>query len=713
MWLWASMAWAAEIRVTERGTGRPIADATVTIGDASYPVDADGRATTPDWAEVATVTVDAPGWQSTTVAAAADRPVRVSLVASARALEVVVEGLRQSPDATRHVVDAEQAFETPGALDDAVRLVQSLPGVAVQRELGPSAGDLAIRGASGPDNRYYLDGIQIPYLYHYNQYASVFPASSLSTLALYPSTFGSEYGNATGGVVEARSLHTRPEDVEGSASVNFVMAGGDVRAPVGKDGWVAVQGRRSYFDIAGEASAQYPVWPRFFDASVRGGVGDEAEGASFFALAAGDAYTRAAGELDALDPVEALQTPLFSFSHRFEIAGGERRWSGPTSRGRLVGAIVHYSREGALTSNGREDLDDLSFATRLDAHRDLSERWAADVGWELRQSRTALTVEDAGADALLVAEEAPALARGAAVATSASRLHGGLYGTLAGQYGPLTLLPGLRLSADTLPAARAWPEPRASALVRPTESTLLKIVGGRYVQRPTTEDLLPDTGDPLLPTTDSWQVAGGVEQRVAGRLELGLDSYHKWLWNPLARPIDGPPEALPTGRAWGVEALARYRLRDVFFLWGWVGIGRSLLFDADGRARPGQADQPVSAGVVASWDVGHWTLGARWRTASGLPFTPIDGSLYDAGRDQWTPIPGEDNADRFPTYTKVDARVAHTWTFRSWRLVGSAELWFVPPAATPLYPAWNFDNSEREWVRGPVLLPLGGLRAEF
>ena len=70
MWLWASMAWAAEIRVTERGTGRPIADATVTIGDASYPVDADGRATTPDWAEVATVTVDAPGWQSTTVAAA-------------------------------------------------------------------------------------------------------------------------------------------------------------------------------------------------------------------------------------------------------------------------------------------------------------------------------------------------------------------------------------------------------------------------------------------------------------------------------------------------------------------------------------------------------------------------------------------------------------------------------------------------------------------
>ena len=62
-----------------------------------------------------------------------------------------------------------------------------------------------MRGSQPGDNRYYLDGIEIPYLYHFNQYASVFPASQVGTLELFPSTFSARYGDAVGAIVEAQS----------------------------------------------------------------------------------------------------------------------------------------------------------------------------------------------------------------------------------------------------------------------------------------------------------------------------------------------------------------------------------------------------------------------------------------------------------------------------------------------------------------------------
>ena len=45
---------------------------------------------------------------------------------------IVVEAFDQTPHVTTHKVDAEMALETPGTYEDAVRLVQSLPGVAVE-----------------------------------------------------------------------------------------------------------------------------------------------------------------------------------------------------------------------------------------------------------------------------------------------------------------------------------------------------------------------------------------------------------------------------------------------------------------------------------------------------------------------------------------------------------------------------------------------------
>ncbi|MFT4622469.1 MAG: hypothetical protein ACI8PZ_001125 [Myxococcota bacterium] len=709
--LLAAHAADVEIRVLERGSGSPIAEAEVLRESAVLGV-SDARGTVTVSVEPGDALVVRSALHAT-VELAMDAPADIRVyLEPAPELEVVVESFRTSPHVTRHAMDAEMALETPGALDDSVRLVQSLPGVTVQREYSPGQGSLSVRGSAPGDNRYYLDGVEVPYLYHYNQYASVFPTSQLGQLELFPSTFGAGYGNATGAIVEAESTRDAPKTVHGGASLNYVMAGGDVRAPLGKDWWAAAAGRRSYFDAAGERSDQYPVFPRFHDFLLRVEHGDSDDGTGIAVWGAGDAYTRAAGELDVLDPVEREQTPRLDFARRFQVLSAQHRWVGANADGRVVAAAVHHRRASELAGTGSEALDEWTFSSRLDVRGTASTAVSWEAGYEVQQGVTGLEVVSEGYDGLLVAEEAPALARGVSVDDRLIRTLGGAYGSLQLVAGPVRVMPGLRAGLDTT-SSDVLLEPRLATRVRLADQTAVKVAGGRYLQRPDSETLIPGTGDPSLPTSGAWQVSVGLEQTIAGRLELGLDGYRKWLTSPLIFPVDAPALARPIGDAWGVEAITRYRIREVFFLWGWLAVSGATVETPAGRTDPADGDQRVSGGVVASWDVGRWTLGARFRYATGLPYTPVLGSLYDGTRDAWVPLTGADNSARLPTYTKVDLRVAHTWVFDRWSLALSSEVWFVPPSATQLYPAWSYDWSEEQFVRGPTLLPLLGVRARF
>lgn len=704
-------AWAAPVagQVLERGTGDPVGDVTLRFGGQEVVSDATGH-----------FVVDVPpgtpvdflvgGYYPLTEPAPEEGPWRVFVRRGTGEMEVVVEARRDSPVVTEQRLDRERVLETPGTFEDPIRLLQSLPGVSQTPEYSPTSGDIAVRGSEPGDNRFFLDGIELPYLYHYNQYSSVFHTRLLDELTLYPSTFGGGYGDAVGAIVDTRSTWDHPARAHGSLNLNLVMGGASAEVPIGKDWTVRASGRRSYLDLVDSSSLQYTLFPVFYDwfGRVERVRGDSRLGVTTFG--AGDAYDRYAGEPTLLDPWEQSQNPVFAYRQDFQVFAVQHASQG--DRGSLAGSVsfTAHRNNGDLPSAHARTRDD-TFAAREDAVAQLTDAVQLATGAELRGSVTRLDVATTQAWPE-VAREAPLLARGESADDTLRRVIAGVYAEPRFDLGPVRLLPSVRADVDSASGRLAF-DPRAGLRWRIASDTNLRLAGGRYSQFPDVTLFSPTLGLPDPRPSTSTQLALGFDQTIAGRLELGVDAWAKWMQNlVLAEPGEAPVDGV-RGAAQGVSLTSRYRLREVFFTWVSLDLGRSTR-TVDGVTSPSDFDQPFAVNVVASWTFRPtWNLGIRYRVSAGLPYTPIVDGTYLAETDTYAPVYGALNAERLPAYQKVDLHLEKRFELRRATITPYLEAWYVPKGSNTMYLAWSYDYDETAEVHGPGFIPLVGVRGEI
>jgi hypothetical protein len=618
---------------------------------------------------------------------------------------VVIEAERDDPVVSQQVLDRERVLLTPGTFEDAVRLVQSLPGVAITPEYSPSAGDLAVRGAAPWETRYLLDGIELPYLYHFNGYSSVFPARLLEELRLYPSTFGASVGNACGALVDTRSTWSRPERAMLSANANFVMAGVESAIPVGERWTFRASFRRSYLD--GADDEQYPVFPAFADGFARAEYTPSSSARWALTLfGADDQYTRYAGDATVLDPYEQAVNPTFAFHKGFLASALSHRHLVGTTR--LDGALAWtgYSLSAVLpAAHDEERLHRVQL--REGALMRVSDALTFDLGVDgkLELLDVDLATERPWPE---VERESTLLAAGASADERLVRAIGGAWAEAQLSSGTFRVVPGVRVDGDSLSAAMVI-DPRISARWQASPHTRLRAGAGSYSQFPEAIWLSPMVGDPDLPPSTSHQVVLGLDTAIARRLEFSVDGYYKHLQDLVAIEPGEAPRGGVEGMAFGVELQSRYRLRELFFASAAVALGHA---ERDGATFAW--DQPFSVNLVASWTFRPtWNAGLRYRAAAGLPYTPIVDGLYDATSDSYLPVYGAAYSTRLPTYQKLDVHLQKDWTFRTWSLALYGEGWFVPPGSNVMYLAWSYDYDEVGEVEGPVFIPLLGLRGEW
>ncbi len=140
-------------------------------------------------------------------------PVEIRLVQSSQRIDTIVvrpslfRRMVESPVSMKRI-GAQQIEKSPGANRDVSRIVQSYPGVS----FSPSGyrNDLIVRGGSPDENKFYVEGIEIPNINHFStQGASGGPVSILNAdlireIDLYTGAFPIQYTGALSSVLDVK-----------------------------------------------------------------------------------------------------------------------------------------------------------------------------------------------------------------------------------------------------------------------------------------------------------------------------------------------------------------------------------------------------------------------------------------------------------------------------------------------------------------------------
>src|SRR5690606_25295857 len=115
----------------------------------------------------------------------------------------------------------EEIKSSPGGNFDVSKVVQTLPGVGVSNGVG-ERNDIIIRGGAPNENVYYLDGIEIPVLNHFQTQGSsggaqgILNVSFIESLKLSSSAFDSRYDNPLSSTFVIKQRNGNPDRLSGN-----------------------------------------------------------------------------------------------------------------------------------------------------------------------------------------------------------------------------------------------------------------------------------------------------------------------------------------------------------------------------------------------------------------------------------------------------------------------------------------------------------------
>lgn len=164
----------------------------------------------------------------------------------------------------------QEIRSNPGGNFDVSKVVQTLPGVGSNSAGGGSRNDIIIRGGAPNENVYYLDGIEIPVLNHFQTQGSsggaqgILNVSFIEDLKLTTSAFDARYDNALASTFVIKQRDGNPERVSGSVRTGLTESVGVLEGPFSKKTTFLVSARQSYLDLLFKM-LDIPIRPNYFD----------------------------------------------------------------------------------------------------------------------------------------------------------------------------------------------------------------------------------------------------------------------------------------------------------------------------------------------------------------------------------------------------------------------------------------------------------------
>lgn len=603
----------------------------------------------------------------------------------------------ESPVSLR-IIGLQEIEKSPGANRDISRIVQSYPGVAFS-PIG-YRNDLIVRGGSPSENRFYLDGVEIPNINHFStQGASGGPVGILNAdlireVNFYTGAFPTDKGNALSSVLDFK---LRDGDMERN-SLKATLGASEVslasNGHLGKKTSYLVSVRQSYlqflFDMLG-----LPFLPTFTDAQFKLKTRFDARNELTVLGLGGIDKMKLNTKADDEDNEYILSYLPKIQQETFTLGAVYRHYAGAHVQSVVASHSYLNNRNTKYQQNDESDPEHLMLRlrsteqnTQLRLENSSSFRnWKVTVGTSLDYSQYSNTTFQK-----IYTDRAQTFD----YHTYLGIMRWGLFGTV--NYTSIderfTASLGLRADANNYSAAMKdlsdQLSPRLSLSYQLTEHWSLSGNAGLYYQLPPYTALGFKNNNGLyankyaLRYMQVSQGSVGLNWRKGDTFEVSVEGFYKDYDNIPLSVADGIPltckgndygvignELLTStaqGRSYGAELLLKWLIAKKLNL-----ASSFTLFKSEYRT------DKESEYIASAWDnrfifnlrgtynlPRHWSVGMKVSCIGGAPYTPYNAdksSLVTAWNAQGKPYYDYTryNEERLPAFTQVDIRIDKTF----------------------------------------------------
>jgi len=602
----------------------------------------------------------------------------------------------------------EEIRRLPGGLEDVIRAVSILPGVA---QVDAGRNDLIVRGGAPSENLYVVDGFQVPNINHFGtQGASGGPQSFINldfieSTAFSTGGFGARYGDRLSSVLTLKLRDGRRDRLGSKTTVSATQFGLDVEGPVRNKGAFLLSARRSYLDFIFKA-AGFSFVPEYWD---------------FFAKATFDLNQNNKVTLlgiAALNDVKLfndtrekrLDTARILTSEQDQAIGGVA-WKTIFRGGFTTLSLGHnnysfyYQQRDTSTvklfsNRSHEAETTLDFS--LVYYPFSGTEWTAGLQFKAIRFRTELELDPittSFGQELAIDTNYDDWGRKSAA-----------WGQWVQQWNRLRLSIGGRLDTFDQIKQKAVLSPRFSARYQLTELTAMTSSIGRYDQAPAYVWLAANEQNRKLDFLGANHFIFGIERLLREDTKISIEAYGKNYFNypvSLLRPYlvmantgagyGGQEEGFASfgidplvsggsGRSRGAELFVQKKLSSIP-LYGTFSLtyNRTEFTALDGISRPGTFDQRWILNVGGGYVLNEkWEFSARFRYATGRPYTPYEPDLSQSA-DLY-------NTARVAANHFLDVRVDRRCFFTGWNLIAYIDIQNIYnslPNTVPRYDAFE------------------------
>lgn len=651
---------------------------------------------------------------------------------------------REEAPVSARTIGVNEVKRNPGGNRDISRAIRSLPGVASTPSF---RNDIIIRGGSPNENRFYIDGIEIPNINHFaTQGASGGPVGLINVdfienVEFYSGAFPANRGNALSSVLEFGFKEGRKDEYTANAVLGSSDIGLTFEGPTGENSSIIMSARRSYLQFLFQALG-LPFLPTYNDFQFKWKTKiDDKNQLTVLGLGAIDqfALNKSLGDDPSsedflrnryiLDNLLVNSQWNYTTGVRLDHFGEKGLWTFVASRNMLNNeAFKHAKNDESLPLVFDYVSQEIENKFRAEHKLYLDKGWKVNYGglYEYAKFNNSSEFEQFS----FAEDTVTRVSFNSAFDMHKYGAFGQVSKTLLNQR--LVLSAGVRVDGNEYSPEMSNPldqlSPRFSASYFLTGNLSVNFNTGIYYQLPAYTVLGFQENGMLINKANgvtyirNKQLVGGLrydfDQRNTTVSVEGFwkdyDNYPFSIDKQISLANLGADfgvigsEAVQStgqGRAYGLEFLLQQKLYKGFYGILAYTYVRSEFADASGDFLPSAWDSRNLISITGGKKFKkNWEMGGRFFFSGGLPYTPfrVDESMmiqnWQVTR-QGLPDYSQLNSQRLGAFTQLDLRVDKKWFFEKWSL----NLFFdIQNALATVAPTAPVLDVERDALGNPI-----------